>query len=773
MSDQSKNTKNQKAKASKKKAPHTEVLEPELEPKPKTSKFFIPDEEEDSNENEENPPKQEINNEKPVKSKFFIEEEEEEKHKKEKSEEKMAKSKFFAENDEEEPAEKTKNTKKKGKKGKKEEKTQNEPAQVPEQKPEKKSQSNFFQEEEKNIEEKVEEKVEKKVEEKDGDKSEEKGGDPTEDKADQDKKDKKKEKKKAKKDAQKEKKDDKNEEKKIDKKPKKLTGAAKLAQEKMIKLKEEEDIIRKEEEERKRIEDELLKKEQEEEKIRKEIEDKKKKDKEEKVAQMKKEGTYMTKKQKEKLAIDHMKRKQLEEMGFFQQAEKESEEILEKKPEPKKKFIKKKNELQELEEKLRQKELETQTKIIDPNFKAEEQKAQELAQVAEDWSQLVNENSENLENDSQIPQNENKLEAPKVDKKKDKVKKQEKEKEKEKKQEQAKEKEKEKETSLEEEKLSHLLKNTDQSLTSGQNLMELRSPICCILGHVDTGKTTILDRIRNTNVQEGEAGGITQQIGATFFPANKLITEIAKLATFYEINCSVPGLLIIDTPGHESFSNLRSRGSSLCDIAILVIDLMHGIEKQTLESLELLKMRKTPFIVALNKIDRIYGWNTYKNESSYISLKKQAKASQGEFKKRLDGVITELAEKGFNAALFWENPDVTTYVSLVPTSGITGEGLPDLLGVILKYSSKFLRQKIKMLGDIFDCTVLEVKMIEGLGTTIDVILVNGELKEGDRIVLMGFDGPIVTTIRALLTPHPMKEMRVKNEYIHHKVIEFY
>ena len=301
-------------------------------------------------------------------------------------------------------------------------------------------------------------------------------------------------------------------------------------------------------------------------------------------------------------------------------------------------------------------------------------------------------------------------------------------------------------------------------------LIELRSPICCILGHVDTGKTTILDKIRNTNVQEGEAGGITQQIGATFFPSSKLQTEIDKLKSFYDINVSVPGLLIIDTPGHESFSNLRSRGSSLCDIAILVIDLMHGIEKQTMESLELLKMRKTPFIVAVNKIDRVYDWKPINNESSYISLKKQGKPSVGEFKKRLDGMITELAERGFNAALYWENPDVSSYISLVPTSGITGEGLPDLLGVILKYSSKFLKQKIKMLGDVFDCTVLEVKMIEGLGTTIDVILVNGELKEGDKIVLMGFNGPIITTIRALLTPHPMKEMRVKNEYLHHKVI---
>ena len=128
-----------------------------------------------------------------------------------------------------------------------------------------------------------------------------------------------------------------------------------------------------------------------------------------------------------------------------------------------------------------------------------------------------------------------------------------------------------------------------------------------------------------------------------------------------------------------------------------------------------------------------------------------------------------MAEKGFNTALYWENEDIKTHVSFVPTSGVTGEGIPDLLGVILKYTQIFLKNKIKLKKNEFSCTVLEVKMIEGLGTTIDVVLVNGSIQEGDRIVLMGFEGPITTDIRAILTPHPMKEMRVKNEYIHHKV----
>lgn len=222
----------------------------------------------------------------------------------------------------------------------------------------------------------------------------------------------------------------------------------------------------------------------------------------------------------------------------------------------------------------------------------------------------------------------------------------------------------------------------------------------------------------------------------------------------------IPGLLIIDTPGHESFSNLRSRGSSLCDIAILVVDIMHGLEQQTIESINLLKSRKTPFIVALNKIDRLYDWQTMNRKDVRDILKAQAPNTQLEFEQRTKSVILQFAEQGLNAALFYENPDIRSYVNLVPTSAVTGEGMGNLLALIVEMSQNKLAKRL-MYSDELQATVLEVKAIPGLGTTIDVILVNGSLREGDTMVLAGTDGPIVTQIRSLLMPQPMKELRVK------------
>ncbi|CAD0084292.1 unnamed protein product [Aureobasidium vineae] len=298
----------------------------------------------------------------------------------------------------------------------------------------------------------------------------------------------------------------------------------------------------------------------------------------------------------------------------------------------------------------------------------------------------------------------------------------------------------------------------------------LRSPICCILGHVDTGKTKLLDKIRQTNVQEGEAGGITQQIGATYFPVEALEKKTAVVNTDGSFNFKIPGLLVIDTPGHESFTNLRSRGSSLCNIAILVVDIMHGLEPQTLESMRLLRDRKTPFIVALNKIDRLYGWKQIANNGFRESLAMQNKGVQNEFADRLEKTKIAFAEQGFNSEVFYENKSMARNVSLVPTSAHTGEGIPDMLKLITQLTQERMAGQLMYITEV-ECTVLEVKVIEGLGTTIDVVITNGRLKEGDRIVLCGTEGPIATNIRALLTPAEMKELRVKSAYVHNKEVK--
>ncbi len=253
----------------------------------------------------------------------------------------------------------------------------------------------------------------------------------------------------------------------------------------------------------------------------------------------------------------------------------------------------------------------------------------------------------------------------------------------------------------------------------------------------------------------------------------------------------MPGLLVIDTPGHESFTNLRSRGSSLCDIAVLVVDLMHGLEPQTIQSIELLKKRKCPFVVALNKVDRLYGWKAHPNSPVQASMKDQNKEVKLEFEQRVNETVAQFAAQGLTAVLYYQNKDFKSWVSLVPTSAHTGEGIPDLLMLLVQLTQRMMRSQL-VLSHELACTVLEVKVVEGFGTTIDVILSDGELREGtasgstppprsfadlsssplpgDEIVVCGLNGPIHTTIRALLTPMPLKELRFKGQYQHHKVL---
>ncbi|XP_078258736.1 eukaryotic translation initiation factor 5B [Rhinoraja longicauda] len=295
------------------------------------------------------------------------------------------------------------------------------------------------------------------------------------------------------------------------------------------------------------------------------------------------------------------------------------------------------------------------------------------------------------------------------------------------------------------------------------NTEKLRAPVICVLGHVDTGKTKILDKLRHTHVQDSEAGGITQQIGATNVPLDAISDQTKMVKNFDRDNIKIPGMLIIDTPGHESFSNLRNRGSSLCDIAILVVDIMHGLEPQTIESINLLKEKKCPFIVALNKIDRLYDWKKSSETDIVTTLKKQKKNTKDEFDERAKSTIVEFAQQGLNAALFFENKDPRTFLSLVPTSAHTGDGMGNLIALLVDLTQTMLAKRLAYSLEL-RAQVMEVKALPGMGTTIDVILINGVMKEGDTMIVPGVEGPIVTQIRGLLLPPPLKELRVKNQY---------
>ena len=316
--------------------------------------------------------------------------------------------------------------------------------------------------------------------------------------------------------------------------------------------------------------------------------------------------------------------------------------------------------------------------------------------------------------------------------------------------------------------------NVDNSIESPLEELKIdqniRSPICCVLGHVDTGKTKILDYIRKTNIQDKEVGGITQQIGASYFPIKNIRDKTKDIEGRLDIDYNIPGILMIDTPGHESFSNLRHRGSSLCDIAILIVDIVHGLEKQTLESIKILKEKKIPFVIALNKIDRIYDWNPIKDAPIDQTIKQQKKHCIEELESRVTGIKNELAAQELNTQVYMKNKQLKQVYSLVPVSAITGEGIPDLLALMVFLTQKWMTKKLKISEEL-ECSVMEVKTEEGLGTTLDVILSDGILNEGDKITIASLNGPIVTTIRSILTPKPMKELRVKNEYINHKSIK--
>lgn len=289
--------------------------------------------------------------------------------------------------------------------------------------------------------------------------------------------------------------------------------------------------------------------------------------------------------------------------------------------------------------------------------------------------------------------------------------------------------------------------------------MPIRQPIVCVLGHVDAGKTLLLDEIRKTSVQSREAGGITQHIGASYFPAETLRQLIGPLLKKIKTEIDIPGLLIIDTPGHEAFTNLRRRGGSVADIAILVVDILRGFEAQTHESVEILKSRKTPFLVAANKTDRVPGWKSQPQMTFMQSYNQQDIYVREELDNKIYDVIGTFSRLSMNADRFDRIKDFTRTVAIVPTSAKTGEGIKELLMVLVGLTQQHLKKRLQTTGGAAKGTVLEVKEEPGLGLTLNTIIYDGVLKRDDSIVVGGRDKPVVTRVRAILVPKPLDEIR--------------
>lgn len=290
--------------------------------------------------------------------------------------------------------------------------------------------------------------------------------------------------------------------------------------------------------------------------------------------------------------------------------------------------------------------------------------------------------------------------------------------------------------------------------------MKLRQPILVVLGHVDSGKTSLLDTIRGTGVQSREAGGITQHIGASFFPIDTIKTLTGHLyEKLAKSESPIPGLLVIDTPGHEVFANLRSRGGSAADIAILVADVNKGFEPQTYESMEILKKRRVPFVVALNKIDMIPGWRHSNSQFVTEQVKAQDLSITSMLDEKIYNVVGSLSRLGYNSEGFWRVKDFTKEVAIVPVSAAKNIGIPELLAVVVGLSQQFMSKRLERKDGPGRGIVLEVKEEIGLGPSANLVLIEGVLKVGDMILVAKRDKAVTTKVKALLLPKPLDEMR--------------
>lgn len=290
--------------------------------------------------------------------------------------------------------------------------------------------------------------------------------------------------------------------------------------------------------------------------------------------------------------------------------------------------------------------------------------------------------------------------------------------------------------------------------------MKLRQPVLVVLGHVDSGKTSLLDTIRGTGVQAREAGGITQHIGASFFPIDTIKQLTGPLyEKLAKSESPIPGLLVIDTPGHEVFANLRSRGGSAADIAIVVVDANKGFEPQTFESMEILKKRRVPFVIALNKVDMITGWRRINSPFITEQVKAQDSSVTSILDERTYNVVGSLSRLGYNSEGFWRVKDFTKEVAIVPVSAAKNIGIPELLAVVVGLTQQFMAKRLQRIEGPGRGIVLEINEEIGLGPSANLVLIDGTLRVGDTIMVAKRDKAVITKIKALLLPKPLDEMR--------------
>lgn len=285
----------------------------------------------------------------------------------------------------------------------------------------------------------------------------------------------------------------------------------------------------------------------------------------------------------------------------------------------------------------------------------------------------------------------------------------------------------------------------------------LRQPIISVLGHVDHGKTSLLDYVRKSNITAKEAGGITQHIGATEVTKQDLMKVVTNLP---EDKIKVPGLLFIDTPGHKAFTSLRKRGGSICDIGILIVDINEGFKPQTIEALEILKSMKTPFVIAANKVDLVPKWQSHKDPKLLKSIEKQQEQVIYSVEEKIYEIVGKVSEFGFDSDRFDRVLDFKKQVGIVPISAKSGEGMPELLSTVVGLTQRFMEDKLTIdENNVGRGVILEVKDYPGLGKTIDVILHDGVVRTNDTVIVLDIDEVKESKLKSILKPAELKEIR--------------